>query len=282
MYTSQLLKVNDRPKALRFLLLSAVLWSLGGLFIKYITWSPLAIAGTRGLLAALTTAVLVPEARQWPKNKFVWLAALCYAGLCGTIVVSTKLTTSANAIFLQYTAPIHVIIISALVLKEKIKRLDVLVIVSTFLGMALFFAGEFSWQNLVGNLFGVASGIFFAVMVISFRYTDGAEPCSAILAGNLILFFLLAPFISQPFPSWQGCLSLVFLGTVQIGLAYVMYSRAIVHVAPLEGVIIAAVEPILNPLWVFFFIGERPSDLAILGGLIVMSTVTFYCWKKHS
>ncbi|MDR2006432.1 MAG: DMT family transporter [Acidaminococcales bacterium] len=277
----QLLKVDGRRKALSFLVASAVMWSFGGLFIKYIQWNPMAIAGMRGLIAALAVALAVPESVRLPPNRFIWLCAFAYAGMCGTLVVATKLTTAANAIFLQYTAPVYVMLISAFFFREKIKFPDAMVILSTVLGMALFFVGEFSFASIAGNLIGISSGVCFAVMVTGFRFVKGAEPAVAIFCGNIILFLLSAPFMRAPIPGTGDWLALLFLGVFQIGISYAMYSRAIVRVKPLEGVIIPTIEPVLNPLWVFFFIGERPPNAAIAGGAIVITAITVYCLRKN-
>ena len=280
MFLNDLLKVDSTKKAIKFLLLAAVMWSTGGLFIKYVQWHPMAIAGIRGLIAALTIMVIVPQVLTLPKNKMFWLGCFAYMGLCVCMVVGTKLTTAANAIFLQYTAPIYVALISALILKEKISRLDLLVIFSTAVGMALFFVGEFSFASIAGNLFGIASGVCFAIMVICFRYIKGIEPSTLVFYGNILCFFVGLSFVSTPFPDLYGWLGLTYLGAAQIGLPYIIYSRAVVHVPPLEGVIIPTIEPILNPIWVAVFIGERPTAWAVMGGIIVITVVTFYCIRK--
>lgn len=280
MFLRNVLKVNDKQKALKFLVLAAVMWSTGGLFIKLVQWHPMAIASVRGLIAAATILLIVPEVKVFPKDKFFWLGCVSYASLCVSMVIATKLTTSANAIFLQYTAPIYVALISAFILKEKIGRLDLLVIFSTALGMALFFVGEFSFTSILGNLFGVWSGVSFAVMVVSFRFVKDIEPSAVVFYGNLLCFFVGLPYISQPWPDMSGWLGLLFLGSFQMALPYIIYSRAISYVSPLEGVIVPTIEPILNPVWVAVFIGEKPTVWAITGGIVVMTVITFYCFKK--
>ena len=282
MVLSKLLKVNSSKKALQFLFVAAVLWSTGGLFIKYVQWHPMAIASVRGLIAAMTIVFIVPEVKIFPKNKMFWLGCFAYAGLCITMVVATKLTTSANAIFLQYTAPIYVALISAFILKEKIGRLDLFVILGTATGMVLFFVGDFCFSNIAGNLFGIGSGISFAIMVVCFRYIKDIEPSAVVFYGNVLCFLFGLPFVETPYPAFNGWLGLAFLGIVQIGLPYIIYSRAVIHVSPLEGVIIPTIEPILNPVWVVIFIGEKPDFWALIGGLIVITVVTLYCVKAAS
>ena len=280
MLLRDLLLVDSRRKAIVFLFVSAVLWSLGGLFVKSISWNPLAIVGVRSFLAACTVLVLVPSAKNFTSSWPVWLGGIFYAGMVSTLVVATKLTTAANAIFLQYTAPIYVALLSAWLLKEKVSRRDWLVIAATAFGMALFFVGEFSFANMLGNLSGIASGVCFALMVICLRHIKTAEPNSVILIGNVLAFLWTLPFWETPWPDMYGWAALVFLGVFQLGLSYVLYSRAVAHVTALEGVIIPVIEPILNPLWVFLVIGEQPSVWALCGAAVVVSVVTVYCLQK--
>ncbi len=274
------LQVEGRKKAVLFLVVAALLWSTGGMFIKYIQWPAMAIVGARSLLAAATVAVLAPQSRRFDGGLLVWLGGLFYAGMVMTLVIATKLTTSANAIFLQYTAPIYVALLSAWLLKEPVKKKDWLVIMFTAFGMALFFLGNFSFDSMLGNASGIASGVCFALFVISLRYIKTAEPNTIALIGNLLAFLFSLPFWEAPWPGVYGWLALCYLGIFQLGLSYVLYSRAVAHVSALEGVIIPVLEPILNPVWVFFFIGEQPSRWAMCGALIVVSVVTVYCWQK--
>ena len=277
---NDLLKVHDRQKAVLFLIVAALLWSLGGLFIKSIEWDALSIAGARSFFAAILIFAFVPEARILPKTPTVWFASLAYAGMVISLVVATKLTTSANAIFLQYTALIYVAILSFLFLKEKVSKKDLIVIFATCLGMVLFFVDEFSFDSIAGNLFGIGSGICFAIMVICFKFIKDAEPSTVPLYGNLIAFILTVAFWQMPLPTGFSLLALVFLGLVQLGLPYLIYSRALKYVTPLEGVLIPVIEPVLNPIWVFLVIGERPSSWAIGGGIIVITVISLYCLDK--
>ncbi len=272
--------VENQKTAVIFLLIAAVLWSTGGLFVKYIKWDAMSIAGARGFVSMFTIWLLVPKARVISFDKYLWLASFCYAFLCMSFINATKLTSAANAIFLQYTAPVFVAIFSAVVLKKKIQKLDFWVIVITLCGMALFFLGDFSYSSLLGNLLGICSGIFFAVMIIAFSFIRNLEPSMVILYGNVLTFLLSLPFMNFPLPDNQSLLAICFLGVFQLGIPYIMYSRAVVKVTPLESIIIPTVEPVLNPIWVFFLLGERPSNFAILGGFIVVSIITFYCIKK--
>lgn len=277
---NELLKVHDRKKAVLFLIIAALLWSLGGLFIKSIQWDAISIAGVRSFFAAVLIFAFIPESRKLPKTFAIWLGSFAYAGMVITLVLATKMTTAANAIFLQYTAPIYVAIISCLFLKEKISNKDLSVIVCTGIGMVLFFIEEFSFASIVGNLLGITSGICFAIMVICFRYIKNTEPSTVPLYGNLLAFILTVGFWQMPLPNGFSILALIFLGLFQLGLPYLIYSRALKHVTPLESVLIPAIEPILNPIWVFLVVGEKPSFWAICGGLIVLTVISLYCLDK--
>ncbi len=276
----EMLKVGGRKKALIFLLLAALLWSTGGMFIKYIQWSAVCIVGARSLLSAAAVGLLVPESRRFPGSLAVWLGGLFYAGMVLTLVTATKLTTSANAIFLQYTAPIYVALLSAWLLKEPVGRKDWLAVLATAFGMVLFFMGGFSFDSLLGNLCGVASGVCFALFVIALRYVKTAEPTAVVFIGNIMAFLISLPFWGAPWPNVYGWAALVFLGVFQLGLSYVLYTRAIPHVSALEGVVIPVIEPVLNPVWVFFLVGEVPSGWSILGAAVVLLSVTAYCLQK--
>lgn len=275
-----LLKVHDRQKAVLCLALAALLWSLGGLFIKSIHWDALSIAGVRSLFAAILIFSFIPEARKVPQSRAVWFGALAYAGMVISLVAATKLTTAANAIFLQYTAPIYVAIFSFVFLHEKIKSKDLIVIFCTGIGMVLFFVEEFSFASITGNLLGIASGICFAIMVICFKFIKSSEPSTIPLYGNLFAFILTVPFWQMPLPDNLSLLALVFLGLFQLDLPYLIYSRALKYVTALEGVLIPVIEPVLNPIWVFLVIGEQPSFWAVCGGAIVITVISLYCLDK--
>lgn len=255
------------------MLLASSLWSSGGLFIKLIDWHPLAIAGVRSLIAA---AVIGVSFRRTP---VVWnsppllLGAFCYAGTMLTFVAATKLTTAANAILLQYTSPIYVALLGALFLNETVRPQDWLTMAAVGGGMFLFFQDQMSPGNLYGNLLAVLCGMISAVMIVALRRQKAASPFGSILLGNLLAFCCGLPFMFDGFPSAQGWLALFILGIFQLGISFVLYSIAIKSVSALEASIITMLEPLLNPLWVFLFYGERPSFGALLGGAVILGAL---------
>lgn len=262
-------------RAIGQLLLAALFWSLGGLLIKSADWPPLAVAGGRGIVAALFLA-LTNRRLRFTFSPVQLTAAFAYAGCTVFFVVATKLTTAANAILLQYTAPVWIALLGAWFLGERTRRLDWIIIVVVLGGMALFFADGLELTGAMGNVAGVLSGMCFAAMTIALRKQKDGSPVESIILGNLIAFIIGLPFmIGVPAPSPTGIAAIVALGVVQLGFSYWLYARAIRQVTALEAVIIPVIEPILNPVWVFLANGEKPGRWALLGGLIVLSAVTF-------
>jgi drug/metabolite transporter (DMT)-like permease len=268
-------KNPDHTRAVGQLLIAALLWSLAGVLIKGLAWPALAVAGGRGFIAAL---FLLATSRGL---KFTWSrvqigAAVAYASCTVTFVIANKLTTAANAILLQYTAPVWVALLGAWLLQERPTRADWLAIIATFAGMGLFFANELRWVSVLGNLIGVLSGVSFAVMAILMRKQKDGSAVESIILGNLLAFLIGLPAIATaPALPARGWLMLFALGVVQLGLSYRFYALAIRHVTALEAVLIPVIEPVFNPLWVLLCFGERPGLLALLGGVIVLGAVTF-------
>lgn len=262
-----------RYKAIVFLALSAILWSFGGLFIKLVSWNPLAIAGLRSFIAVLVLLAYVRHPR------FTWSfpqmgGAIAYAVTVTLFVLATKLTTAANAILLQYTAPIYVALLGAWFLGERAEWFDWIIILILIGGIALFFLDHLTVGNLLGNGFAILSGISFACLVLFLRKQKNESPIGSIILGNLLTGLVGLPFMFESMPgalSWAG---LLFLGVVQLGLSYVLYSEAIKHSTALEAILIPGIEPILNPIWVFLILGEVPGKWALAGGAIVFVSVT--------
>lgn len=267
-------KNPDHTRAIGQLLLAALFWSLGGLLIKSADWPPLAVAGGRGIVAAVFLA-LTNRRLRFTFSPVQVVAALAYAGCTVLFVVSTKLTTAANAILLQYTAPIWIALFGAWFLHERATRTDWFTIFVVLGGMALFFADGLELAGVLGNVTGVLSGVCFAAMTIALRRQKDGSPVESIILGNVIAFLIGLPFMTgAPVPSPGGIAAIIALGVVQLGFSYWLYARAIRHVTALEAVIIPVIEPILNPVWVFLVSNERPSPWALLGGLIVLTAVT--------
>ena len=268
-----LFPTSPRTRGICLLLIASTLWSTGGLFIKYVDWNPLAIAGSRSAIAALVIGFAFRRTPVNWKSRPLLLGAVCYAATMLCFVAATKLTTAANAILLQYTSPVYVAILGAIFLKEPVSRRDWLTMSCVGGGMLLFFSDQMSPGNFYGNLLGILCGIVSAVMIVALRRQKSASPFGSILLGNIFTFLCGLPFMLDASPNLQGWLALALLGIFQLGISFILYSVAIKSVSALEASIITMLEPLLNPLWVFLCIGEQPSTGALLGGAIILTAV---------
>lgn len=266
---------SERTKAVILLVITAILWSTSGLLIKLIDWNPLAITGVRSFFAAL----LMWGYTKRPKlnrSGWQWAAALAYAGTVILFVVANKMTTSANAILLQYTAPIYVVLFARLFLGERTNGIDWVTIVVVLAGMGLFFKEELSPGAFWGNVLAVVSGVCFALTAVLLRKQRDGVPVESVLLGNLMAAVVAIPFVvKEPLPDPKVWLILALMGFFQIGLSYILYTIALKNVSALEGVLVPLLEPLLNPVWVLIFTGEKPGLWALVGGAIVLCAVTF-------
>lgn len=259
------------------MLAAAVLWSTGGLFIKWTTISGLELSFGRSLFAAITVAFFTRH-EGFGINPVTLLASILYAVLLVLFVLATKETTAANAIFLQYTAPVYLLIFEPLFYKEKFRLRDFLTVVVCLGGMSLFFVGKLRPQDVTGNLLALGSGICFAFYFLLLRHSKSrrVNRASSVIYGNLLVVFFAAPVGIAAISKWdtRNLISVVYLGVVQIGVAYTLFTVAMARgVRSLDAGIIGYVEPVLNPIWVFLAIGERPSAWALLGGAIIIAAV---------
>lgn len=267
----------SRPVSLLLLVITALLWSSGGLLIKLVEWNPVAISGMRSLIAALMMLAIIRRPRL-PRTLPQIAGTLAYASTVTLFVISNKLTTAANAILLQYTAPIYVALLGAWFLKERVGRSDWITIFLVLGGMVLFFIDDLKAGGLVGNLIALLSGICFAVSIVCLRSQKSASPLETVFWGNTLTALIGAPFmISSPLRGPESWLGLLLLGVFQLGLSYVLYTIAIKKVSALEGVLIPVIEPIMNPVLVFLVLGEAPAIWAIAGGSLVLVSITMRC-----
>lgn len=263
-------------KAVGFLLLAALGWSLAGVLFKLVDWPPLAAAGGRGLVSALFLIAVCGRQLRFTWSPLQLGTAFVYAGCTVLFAIANKMTTAANAILLQYTAPVWIALFGAWLLNERATRADWLTIAASFAGMALFLYEGLQLNNLAGILVALASGIFFAAMIMLLRKQKDGSPIESIILGNLLGFVISLPVMwTAGVPSTGSLVALLVLGVVQLGIPYLLYARAIPHVTALEGALLPVIEPILNPVWVMLFIGERPTPLSLLGGVIVVGAVTW-------
>lgn len=261
-------------KGIILLLAAALLWSLGGVLIKWVDWNPVAIAGMRSAIAIPAFLLFMRRKPVFSWSRWQVAGALAYAATVISLVVATKLTTAANAILLQYTAPIYVALLAPRLLNEPTQARDWLFIILALGGMCLFFLDQLTPAGMWGNLLALFSGGCFALLIMAFRAQKGSTPFESVILGNALAALLCLPFMFGSGPSLQGWLTLVALGTVQLALAYYCYSLGIRQVGALSAVIITTIEPIMNPLWVIWGVGEVPGPWALVGGVLILSAVT--------
>lgn len=260
-------------RAILMMITAAVLWSTGGLLIKLVHWNGPAIAGFRsGVAALLMLFYLKKPSLTFDRNKFIGIAF--YAGTLICFVSANKLTTAANAILLQFTSPVWVALLAGWLLKEKIRKSDWVTIAIVMCGMTLFFMGHLEAGQLAGNLLAILSGICFAFMIVFLKLQKKGSPVEIPFYGNILTFLICIPFMAQGnLPDSTGLIVLLVLGIFQVGISYILYAESVKHLSAVECVLIPVIEPLLNPIWVLLGTGETPSSFAIVGGIIVITTV---------
>lgn len=247
------------------------------MFIKWTSISGLELSFGRSLLAAVTVALFTRH-EGFGLNRITALTAVLYAALLLLFVLATKQTTAANAIFLQYTAPVYILIFEPLLYKEKFRRRDLITVAVCVAGMSLFFVGKLRPQDVAGNLMALASGVCFAFYFLLLRHSSARKVnrASSVIYGNLLVVLIAAPagLAVLPHMNSHDVWSVVYLGVVQIGLAYTLFTAGMARgLRSLDAGIVGYIEPVLNPIWVFLVISERPGGWAIIGGAIIVVAI---------
>ncbi|MBS1795264.1 MAG: EamA family transporter [Acidobacteria bacterium] len=280
---------NKEISPVWYVFIAVLLWSTGGLFIKLTTLDAAQVTFFRSSLAALTVALLTYK-KGLRINLFGVFASIIYATLLFLFVWATKKTTAANAIFLQYTAPIYILVLAPFILREKFHLRDLVTVLLCIGGMSLFFVGQLRIDDYQGNLAALGSGVFLGLYIMLLKHPQARRMNSTItvIYGNFLLAAINLPSVvnfkalvgSAPgvaiFPAltWTDIFAVGFLGIFQIGISYILFIKGVTGgTRPLDASIIGFIEPLLNPVWVFLFIGERPSNWALLGGAIIIATV---------
>jgi DME family drug/metabolite transporter len=263
-----------------FVVVAVLLWSTGGLFIKWGTLSDAELSGARSLFAAATVMVLTRR-EGFRLNLVTAIAAVFYAALLYLFVRATLMTTAANAIFLQYTAPVYILLAEPFFFKEKYRAADFVVVAFCLVGMSLFFVGQLRPEDVEGNLNALGSGACFAVFFLLLRHPRAREVnrASSVIYGNLLLALVMLPAVIKGLEHFTqtNILIAAYLGVVQIGVAYTLLTLGIARgVKSLDAGIIGYIEPVLNPVWVFLFLGERPAKWALVGGAIIIVSVIYH------
>ncbi len=262
------------------MLTCAALWSIAGIFIKLIPWNAFAISSLRSLFAGITVFAFIKiKGYKISINRRTLTAGILMSLVYTAFVGANKLTTAANAIVLQFTAPLFIVIFSAIFFKQKIKRADITAVLLTMIGISMFFLDKLEGGYLTGNLVAILAGALMGGMYMAIGKTDGAERFSAIFIGQLSAFLIGLPFViaTKPMISALPVLYIVILGVLQLGIPYILYGMASEYCPPLACSLLGAVEPLLNPIWVLIFDGERPGIYALIGGVIVVVSVTLWC-----
>jgi drug/metabolite transporter (DMT)-like permease len=256
------------------ILAAAVLWSTAGAAIKLCQLDAWQIAGGRSLVAALLLLAVVREARVRPTAR-VLLVSVAYAVTVILFVVATKLTTAANAIFIQDTAPLWVLLLSPLLLREAPTRGELLAVPIYAAGLGLFFLDELTAGQVTGNLAALGSGVAFAFSILGLRLLRHEGP-AALVYGNLVAAAVTLPLWSGgPAATAPDLALLVYLGVFQLGLAYLAFSRGVAGTPAIEASLLILLEPVLNPIWTFLFAGERPGPWAVAGGGVVLAATAW-------
>lgn len=274
----------DPRRGVALVATAALLWSSSGLFIKILPLGALQIACVRSAVATLVLVGVVAWRGRLSAlrlDALGWACAAAYAGVLVFFVAATKLTTAANAIFLQYAAPIYLVFLEPRVFNRRIHPRDLVAVGLTLAGMSLFFVGRLQAGGLAGNLLGVASGLCLALFTLALKLMGSRnpdrDPIGAIAMGNLLVALLCAPLALQGLrPTLGQGAILLYLGAFQIGLAYLLFNAGMRRLSATVAVVTGTLEAIFNPIWVFLGIGERPSGWAILGGFVVLGVIGWY------
>jgi drug/metabolite transporter (DMT)-like permease len=283
-------RIPTRHKGAVFVAMAALLWSTSGIFIKALPLGAFQILFYRSLVAALAIALALRVRREpWSVAPDASTAACVatYAAVLILFVTSTKLTTAANAIFLQFSAPIYLLFLEPWLLKRPFHQRDLWAVGACMGGMALFFAGHLERGGLFGNLLGMGSGLclaFWALLLKARRERHpGRSPIGTVILGNLLVAAIALPVI---FPhlavtARQGA-SLLYLGVFQLGFSYMLFTAGMKYLTATAAMITSMLEAVFNPVWVFLGVGERPSPYAILGGLVILAVIACYNLRQGS
>ena len=266
-------------------LVAAMLWSTSGLFIQLVDWHPVLIAGSRGFVAAIFLVIVrlffpSPKtgAKTSAKNTLrfpFWASAFAHAFMVITFVIANRLTTSANAVLLQYSAPMWAALLAWWILKERPRWENWGALVLVVGGLLIFFRDGLASGALAGNILGVVSGVFIGIHVVFLRMSKDGNPRDVLLMSHTIAAVISIPFVflHPPELSLSSVMPILFMGIIQQGLASLFFAYGIKRVSASKAVLTSTVEPIMNPVWVLLVIGQQPSVSAIIGGGIILLAV---------
>lgn len=272
--------MKDEHRGILQMVVCAFLWSIAGIFMKLLPWNGFAVASLRSLLAGLTIAVyMLIKRHPFVLRKETLLTGMLAGSVYICFAVANKLTTAANAIVLQFTAPVFILIFSALFFRQKVRRPDLAVVLIVLAGITLFFFDQLGPSTVAGNFVAIAAGMFMAGMYILVARLDPVARFSAIVIAQAFAFLVGLPavIVTRPVLNTVTVFSILALGVFQLGISYILYVKATATCPALACCLLGAVEPLLNPVWVLLFDGEKPGVFALAGGVIVIFAVTAWC-----
>jgi drug/metabolite transporter (DMT)-like permease len=255
---------------------TALLWSIAGLFIKVIDWHPLTIAGFRSLIAALVILLYLKRPRfhlSFPQVA----AALANAATMLLFVSANKTTTSANAILLQYIGPVLTAFIGAILLKEPVRPEHWIAFPLVAAGMIVLFQDKLGGGTTLGNWLAVLSAVTFSFYFVFMRMQKDGSPLESILLSHGLVAaigIVSSFFLPLPSVSLKAVAAVAVLGVFQVGVSAVLFAAAIKRISAVSANLIAVIEPVFNPVWVFLALGEAPGPKAVIGGAVIVAAVT--------
>ncbi|QHI72625.1 DMT family transporter [Aminipila terrae] len=276
---------EERRKSILYMVICASLWSIGGIFIKMVPWNAFAIAGVRSAIASVIVYSYIRHKKI--KMKFVkpaFLSGAFMSGIFLCFVIANKLTTAANAIVLQFTSPVFILILSAVFLHKKCRRGDIITVAITLAGISLFFFDQLTPGGMLGNCFGILAGLMVACAYLIVGEIDEETRMTGILLGQIFTTIIGLPalFLTETTVTTPAVLSILALGIFQLGIPYILFGLAMKNGSALACNLIGAIEPLLNPVWVFLFNGEAPGFFALIGAVIVIIAITLWCiWNDR-
>ena len=271
----------SRRTGVLFVFIAAVLYSIGGLCIKVIPWSGIAINGGRTAIALVVIGVFLAATKHPPRlNRWIFLGAVCVFGTNLLYAVANKLTTAANTIVLQFTAPIFVIVFSLLFWHKRPRKLDLIACAVVFGGVLFFFVDSLEMGGGLGNFLALLSGVSYAGVFLMNDMPD-SDALSSVFWGEVLSSVTGLPFLLQetdfsPVPMT----SLVILGAFQVGLAYILLTIGLRTTPAVTASLVSGIEPVLNPILVAVFYHETIGPLALLGAAIVIGGILGYNMLK--
>ena len=270
-----------RNRAILMVLAASLCFATGGLFMKLIPWNALAINGARNLIASFVIGIYILMTHHKLKfNPTVLIGAVSMAGVTTCYAIANKLTTAGNTIILQYTAPVWIMVMVYLFFGKKPSRTGIISLLIVFAGILCFFFEGLSTGRWLGDLIALLSGIFYAGVFMLNSFEKG-DALSSVFFGQLLCGIFLTPLVLQETDfSMPVLLAVFFLGAVQVGLAYIFFTTGTKYIDPLTASIINALEPILNPILVAIFYGEKLGVLSLAGAAIVLCGIMYYNIKE--